>query len=196
MQRSILREGGCTETLAPDKSEEVVFHQSDVFKCSSCGFLSLRFLGIQVMGPEVEVWYPPEMARRRLAWWSEIPDGSIRELLAEIYSLVVHDNTRLAAMGIRTLIEQLAIEKAAAAPNSTFLEKLRMLAAKGLIASNSQRALEQVLELGHAAVHRNHRPHMTPLVQCLDVVENMLHAIYILPGAAREIGLGTPRRQK
>jgi hypothetical protein len=148
MQSSILREGGCTETLAPDKSEEVVFHQSDVFKCSSCGFLSLRFFGIQVMGPEVEVWYPPEMARRRLAWWSEIPDGSIRELLAEIYSSVVHDNTRLAAMGIRTLIEQLAIEKAAAAPNSTFLEKLRMLAAKASLPRTRNLPWSKCLSLG------------------------------------------------
>lgn len=191
VHRSILREGGCFETLTPDKSEEVVFHRSDVFKCSSCQFLSLRFFGIQVMGPEVEIWYPPEMARRRPSWWSELPDGSIRELLAEIYSSVVYDNTRLAAMGLRTLIEQIAIEKAGAPSNSTFANKLRMLVAKGLIAANSQPALEEVLELGHAAVHRNHRPHMIPLVQCLNIVENMLQA----PAASREIGLGTPRRQ-
>lgn len=195
MHRSILREGGCIETLAPDNSEEMVFHQSDVFKCSSCGFLSLRFFGVQVMGPEVEVWYPPEIARRRPSWWSELPDGSIRELLAEVYSSVVHDNTRLAAMGIRTLIEQIAIEKAAAPSSYTFAKKLRRLVDMGLIAANSEPALKQALELGHAAVHRGHRPHMIPLVQCLDIVENMLEAIYVHPGISREIGLGTPRRQ-
>ena len=194
--RSILCDGGCLETLAPDKSEEVVFHRSDVFKCASCGFLSLRYFGVQVMGPEVEVWYPPEIARGRPSWWSELPDGSIRELLEEVYSAVVHDNTRLAAMGIRALIEQIAIEKATSLPNSSFPNKLRMLVAEGLIAAKSQPALEQVLELGHAAIHRGHRPHMIPLVQCLDIVENMLEAIYVLPGASREIGLGIPRRQR
>jgi hypothetical protein len=148
------------------------------------------------MGPEVEVWYPPEMARRRPSWWSELPDGSIRELLAEIYSAVVHDNSRLAAMGIRTLIEQVAVEKAAAPSRYSFEKKLQMLVDKGLIAANSQPALEQVLELGHAAIHRGHKPHMIPLVQCLDIVENMLEGVYVFPGASREIGLGTPRRRK
>jgi len=41
-----------------------------------------------------------------------------------------------------------------------------------------------------------HTPHVIPVTNCLDIVENVLQAIYVLPAASREIRLGTPKRPK
>jgi hypothetical protein len=129
-------------------------------------------------------------------WWGELQDGPVKELLSEIYSSIVHANNRVAAMGLRALIEQIAVERAGAQTNSTFSAKVRALIDKGLVSARSGPVLEQVIELGHAAVHRGHNPHLVPLTKCMDIVDNVIESIYVLPESSQDIRRGTPKRPK
>jgi hypothetical protein len=69
-------------------------------------------------GPIIKsVYYPPAISRRRPNWLKD-PEGpfyfggtEIEKLLEEIYSALQNDSRRLAAMGIRALLELVMIEQ-------------------------------------------------------------------------------------
>jgi hypothetical protein len=76
----------------------------------------------------------------------------------------------------------------------TFDEKLRKLEGLGVVSANNRGVLSAALDVGHAAAHRGHAPNSDDVNAVMDIVENLLHAVYVLPGMADRLRKTTPQR--
>ena len=95
-----------------------------LLKCSGCDTVHLKhesaFSEITGLDGEPEVTttiYPPRISRNKPAWFGSI-DGpfwtgksEIEQLLEEIYAALHNNSLRLAAMGVRALLDFIMIDK-------------------------------------------------------------------------------------
>jgi hypothetical protein len=83
---------------------------------------------------------------------------------------------RLAAMGIRALLEQVMIQKVG--DLKTFDMKLDEFQKQGYISAIQRDAMRATLDVGDAAMHRAFVPTEQDLTLALDIVEGVLAPIY------------------
>jgi Domain of unknown function (DUF4145) len=148
--------------------------------------------------PNIEVvYYPPAVSRREPSWISDGPflfdwDNPIIALLREIYSALHNDSRRLAAMGIRALLEHIMIEKVG--DSGSIGENVKRFLAAGHVAKASEDTFKNhLLEFGHAAIHRNYRPSQRAL---LDITEALIAALYVHPFQTKDLKIpGRPQRK-
>jgi hypothetical protein len=128
-------------------------------------------------------YYPSPITRKQPEWQLHLLAGvhgsgterDIGALLAEVYATVAGGQYRLAAMGIRALLEQVMILKVG--DLRTFDMKLDAFQ-EGYISLLQRDALRATLDLGDAAMHRAHRPSENDLMLALNIVEGVLAPIY------------------
>lgn len=114
--------------------------------------------------------------------------------MQEIYRSLDADNKRLPMMGARTLVDMLMVDKVGDV--GTFDEKLKKLESLGFISLKNRDLLNAALDVGHAAAHRGHAPQSHEVNAVMDIVENLLHAVYILPDMAESLTKTTPQRHR
>jgi hypothetical protein len=114
--------------------------------------------------------------------------------LQEVYHSLDANNLSLPMMGARTLLDMLIVEKVGDV--GTFKQKLRKLQDAGFVGAKSVEVLEAALDVGNAAAHRGHAPKGTEVNAVMDIVENLIHAVYVLPGMAQRLKDTTPQRAK
>lgn len=136
-------------------------------------------------------FYPPRFLRRPPKWCSQLPPDVVA-VLDEVYSALAADCRRLAAMGARTLIDMAMTNKVDDVGG--FEKKLQELEKKGLIDRTGHDRLFNALDVGHAAAHRGHVPSRSDLADVMDIVENLLEAMYVLDEKAKRLRKSTPRR--
>jgi hypothetical protein len=95
-------------------------------------------------------------------------------------------------MGIRAVIDLAVVERVGDV--GTFEQKLNALAEKGYVGEKQKDFLAAALDAGSAAAHRGHRPKASDLDYSMDIVENMLQALYVLEEAADQLRKATPPR--
>jgi hypothetical protein len=78
----------------------------------------------------------------------------------------------------------------------TFGQKLKALEDQGFISKRNREVLEAALNAGNASAHRGHKFESGEVNQLMDIVENLLQAIYVLEKAALKIKTATPPRKK
>jgi Domain of unknown function (DUF4145) len=142
-------------------------------------------------------FYPPAVLRGRY-WWplkfyfdktfDEIPVG----LLDEIYTAVGGGQYRLAAMGIRSLLEQVMIAKIG--DRGSFSKNLDHFHELGYISLVQRDALTALLEARHAVTHRSFHPTERDLDTLLDIIERLLAAIYTHSDTAETLAKRVPPR--
>jgi Domain of unknown function (DUF4145) len=94
----------------------------------------------------------------------------IEKLLKEIYSALHNDSLSLAAMGIRALLEHIMIEQVG--DNGSIGENIKRFIGAGHIAPKSEQIFRaQLIEAGHAAMHRDYVPTKSELETLLDLTE-------------------------
>jgi len=156
-------------------------------------------------GPEDNEWtYYPSPITRRPPWWAGpishpinfLPEGAkdVGALLKEIYIAVSGGQHRLAAMGIRALLEQIMINKIA--DHGTFARNLEIFHSQGYISLAQRDAISAILDVGHAAAHRGFKPSGEDLETALDIAEGLIAAIFIQPGSAEELADRVPARSR
>ena len=96
-------------------------------------------------------------------------------------------------MGARTLVDMAFLDKIGDA--GTFKDKLKALEEQGFIGHRNREVLTAALDAGHAAAHRGHKYSTDQVNQVMDIVENLLQAIYILPHGAASLKMATPLRK-
>ena len=96
-------------------------------------------------------------------------------------------------MGARALIDIVILEKVG--DTGSFKEKLEALKKAGLIGTKNRDFLEAALDTGSAAMHRGHIPDEESVNHVMDIVENLLQAVYVLESAAKELKQATPQRR-
>jgi hypothetical protein len=155
--------------------------------------------------PEIqETSYPPATDRRKPDWFSDITDvfdfdensepHAVKGMLLEIYVACQNDQRRLAAMGVRALLEHIMVIKVG--DLRTFQEKLDKFLEERYISISQKNALDNVLEAGHAAMHRFYNPSKNDLKIVVDIVENIIQTVFIHEKAAAQVAKRVPARNR
>jgi Domain of unknown function (DUF4145) len=174
---------------------EVWFRDTyEMLQCGGCEVVCLRHTYDWSEDPEPEVtYYPPPVSRAKPPWRNKLP-STLRTLLSELYAALHADSRRLALMGARTVLDMVLLEKVGDA--GSFQHKLLLLEKRGYVGQRSREILAAALDAGSAATHRGYLPKMTDLQAVMDIMENVLQAVYVLEGAAAELRKTTPQRGK
>lgn len=164
----------------------------DMLQCLGCREVVLRrkFNFSEDNQPDIRI-FPPPTSRYLPDWRYSIP-GDMRELLEEIYRSLDATNLRLPMMGARTLVDKLVVEKVG--DNGTFEDKLKEMETQGFISRENRGVLSAAFDAGSATSHRNHVFSPDEVDSVMDIVENMLHAVYVSPLLAKRLRESTPPR--
>ena len=181
------------EDFGPSKIK--VKTKFEMLQCCGCEEVILRRTvedEIPFDDPTV-TYFPPPVSRQPPAWLHlRTFPGELRSVFEEIYRSLDANNRLLPMMGARTLIDMLMVEKVGDV--GTFDEKLKKLEALGVISSRNREVLAAALDVGSAAAHRGHTPNSDDVNAVMDIVENLVHAVYVLPGMAQRLRTTTPPR--
>ena len=155
-----------------------------MISCGGCGTISM---GVQRRwlsdGSLTQFYYPSPVSRKEPDWMLYMRVGlaapkeeMIGDLMYEVYRAVDGKQYRLAAMGIRALLEQVMIQMVG--DHQTFDQKLDKFQKQGYVSEIQRDAMSATLEVGHAVMHRGHLPTERDLTVALDIVEGVLAPIY------------------
>ena len=143
--------------------------------------------------------YPSPVSRKEPDWIEllDLPEyidnSNLVALLREIYAAVDGGQHRLAAMGIRALLEQIMITKIG--DIGGFDKKLDLFQKDGFISSVQRDAMRATLDVGDAAMHRAFVPEPATLNVCLTIVEDVMSVIYSHRRGAEKIKKAVPPRK-
>lgn len=166
----------------------------DILKCLGCEAMVVReTVGLEGFGEGAPCFYPSPISRRFPSRLSRLPPN-ILAVIEEVYRALQADSPRLATMGARTLVDLVILDKIGDV--GTFEEKLKQLEAQGYVGAKNRAFLSAALEAGNAAAHRGHAPEPQSLNHVMDIVENLLEAVYALEKAAESLKETTPPRPK
>jgi hypothetical protein len=203
------------ETTAPctscvKKTNHKILHERSVshedkniryvmLECSGCRTISL---GKQVRhlpnGEADTTYYPSPVSRKEPDWllWMDFigtkEENGLVSLIREVYQAVAGGQHRIAAMGIRALLEQVMIMNVG--DLGGFDKKLDAFQAGGFISAMQRDAMRATLDVGYAAMHRGYKPSEQDLNTAVDVVEGVLAVIYAHREAAEQLAGRVPPR--
>lgn len=143
--------------------------------------------------------YPPPIARRAPDWTNitltdlDLADDDaapvptrVKALMREVYSAVQNGLPRLAAMGIRAALDAVMIDKVGDV--GSFDKKMTDFQTAGYLSANQKRHLKEVLEAGHAAMHRIWTPSDQDVNTLLDIAESVIAGTYLHDSPVEALG--------
>jgi hypothetical protein len=202
------------ETSRQDQDDDEIMNNYKLLSCGGCGTVCLmhKSFGINddgLLEDEDEdarmprgtfvKFYPSPVSRKQPDWLSllaligDINEYQLVHLLQEIYQAVDGGQHRLAAMGIRALLEQVMIAKVG--DIGGFDKKLDAFQQAGFISLIQRDAMRATLDVGDAAMHRAFMPNHDELNTSLDIAEGVMSAIYSHRKAAEKLGDRVPPRK-
>ena len=119
-------------------------------------------------------------------------DPALGALLHEIYQAIHGGQYRLAAMGIRALLEQIMVSKVG--DRGSFEKQLEAFEKAGYISFIQRDAMKATLEVGHAAMHRAYNPTEEDVKVALDIVEGVMAPLYHHQSKAEKMADRVPPR--
>ncbi len=159
-------------------------------------------------GPEPIVHkdlYPPSPQRKIPEWARNLildlptDENWISGLYSDIYAAVGLKAFGLAAMGTRAIVDGIVTAKAGNGGN--FRKKLDRMYSRALITQQQVEIIDSAFDAGSAAAHRGYKPTQADIFILLDVMEALLHEVYIVPAererqakAAAALKSRTPKR--
>lgn len=170
-----------------------------MLKCCGCGSVRMR---VDTMSTQDEInheiYYPPTIARHLPSWIARSPGSPeiplpIRLLIEEVYRAAQNDLRRLAAMGIRAVLENVMKEKVG---DRTFKELIDEFQKAGYVSTRQAGTLDSILEAGHAAIHRDWEPTEEDINALLDITESIVETAYIHESHAQNLDKKVPKRPK
>lgn len=165
----------------------------EMLECMGCGDVKLRHRTYyDADGPFIKQ-FPPPISRQDPRWKYDLP-RDVRTLMEEVYGALHAGSRSLASMGARALIDMAANDKVGDVGG--FVEKLAALEKEHFISKRNREILSAALESGHAAAHRGYRPKDSEVNAVMDIVENVLQAVYVLESVATGLKRSTPARSK
>lgn len=164
----------------------------DLLQCCGCREAVLRRTYEFSEWQESDVrYFPPRVSRHPPSWVHSLPND-LRLLLEEVYRALDADNHRLPMMGARTLVDMVMVEKVGDVGG--FPAKLMELQKAGFVSPKNREVLEIALDAGSATAHRGFSASASAVNVVMDIVENMLQAVYVFPRVAKKLKESTPPR--
>ena len=164
----------------------------EMLECCGCDAIVLRRTFDFSEDPEPRITYFPPLVSRRMPVWVSKLDWNFRFLIEEVYQALHADSRRLAMMGAGTLLDMVIRDKVG--DKGPFEAGLDALENQGYVSKLNRDFLEAALEGRHAAAHRGHQPKAADVNTAMDIIENLLQAVYVLAPAAAELKKFTPPR--
>lgn len=181
----------------------------EVLSCCGCETICFRKApqrhlyagGENVFDWEKPVYFPPATLRKMPKWLTKFaglkntdPGGFVADYMTEIYTALQNGCYALAAMGVRALLEQVVIEKAG--DHGTFNKNFDRFEKEGFITPSQRKIIDNTLELGHAAIHRNFWPSNGEISTALEITESVIANIYHYEEAAAKLTTRVPERKR
>ena len=195
--------------IVKDKTQEInerfeISWNDAYYMLECCGCEKVHFLHTSWFSENTDesgdviidkTYYPSSIFRPTPDWLYQLDrEWHITKLVQEVYLAIRNDALSLAAMGIRAVIEAIMIDKVD--DNGSFSKNLNEFKNKGYISLFQLNNINAALELGHASIHRGFIPEKEQIEFALDILEGLLHGLYILDKTAKRTILDIPKRNK
>jgi len=159
------------------------FHTVMCNGCETVSLLEERWCSEDYADEPQRYRYPKEEVLMEPEWLELLndPHGKTRSvyvMLKEVYPALNNGLFQLASMGIRAALDRMMVEQGASAAVG-FGTKLNFALETGLISSRQKDFLLKVLEIGDAAIHRDHEPTQADLVSMLAIIDTIVRIVYI-----------------
>ncbi len=178
-----------------------------------CGCEAIRFMKVDLSTYDIEDYYDedgnyqtrfnemttyyPENELREMPKWAgaiKNDEPELHELYSELYAVLRTNLTRLAGMASRATLEQILNKMVG--EFGTFDQRLEKLKTENHVSQSELETLKTAVDLGNAANHRGWKPTTDELNTVLDIIENLMHRIYILTQNAKKVQEKIPPRAK
>ena len=116
----------------------------------------------------------------------------ITEFLREIYTCLDNNSARTAFLTIRALLEHIIIDLIG--DHGGLSKNIKQLKLKGHVTERDGTALEAIIEMGSASMHRGHKPNVEDLHTSLDIIENLIELVYLSESRGKKLEGKTPKR--
>jgi hypothetical protein len=186
----------CSECGGNETSHEVVHEYSQpgyfdgrfistdyqIVRCLGCRTIRFRKREIQrKLGyprPIISIYPQPEKSRRKRIETKTLPK-EVSKIYKETLATIDAKANTLAALGLRATVEGLCRSKGINEPS--LQKKIDGLATAGVLSLVQAEYLHESRYLGNDAAHELKTPKDDELGACLEIIESLLTAIYILP---------------
>lgn len=168
-----------------------VEYEYAMLECGGCLSISLRVderLDGALFGT---TFYPPRVGRAKPAWSIDLP-VQLQSLITEIYAALADDSRKLAVLGARTILDIVMTQEVGRL--GTFQSRLKALEAKGFMGKGNREILGAALEARSETAQRPYAPTSDIVNEIMDIIENLLQAVYIFPKSLSKIKRRMPRR--
>ncbi|HEY8158020.1 MAG TPA: DUF4145 domain-containing protein [Methylobacter sp.] len=171
----------------------------ETLKCMGCESIKLRHVSLFVyQGEEPEKtinYFPPKIFRQQPNWINQIWifDHFVKTLIKEIYIALQNNLPNLAAMGVRSLIEKVMIDKVG--DNGTFKQNIAKFEELGYVSKFQREHLEAILDAGHATIHRSYSPTTEDVITLIDITEHIIKTIYLHKNKIEQLKTRVPSRE-
>ncbi len=173
-----------TTSWADDKYPVSGSDEYETLKCLGCENIKLRHTSIFSGDDDPTInYFPPAIFRPYPTWFKELfldlplEDDFVEPLLKEIYVALQNNQPRLAAMGVRSLIETIMISKTE--DQGAFSKNMAEFERLGYVSSLQKERIEAILDAGHAAIHRKFKPSTQDIVTLVDMTEHIIETVYL-----------------
>lgn len=129
--------------------------------------------------------YPSRLTGRKKIKSCWILPTSISTIYDETYNAYCNNLRILTSIGMRGLLEAVCIDKNTIGNN--LLEKINNLVTSGVLTQANADILHKLRLLGNQAVHEVQPPSDDKLVIAMDVIENLLQSVYIMPAISEKL---------
>ena len=128
--------------------------------------------------------YPSRTIRKPIESYYYLPD-TVRWVYQETLTALSNTAPILAAIGIRAVVEAVCKDKGCTGYNLE--QNIDLLVDKGHLAADQADFLHLQRFMGNAAAHEIAAPEQTELTAALDIAENLLTNLYVLPTLAKKM---------
>ena len=174
--------------------EEVTTYR--ILQCRGCESLYVQraYWFSESQGPPHVTYWPSPPAPD---WVRQLTDGTLQNLLREVYGAVNSRHRVLAAIGARTALDR-AMVLNGAEEASNLEAKRKELQDNGVIGEHEFETLFKLVDAGSAAAHRAWMPKPEELTTLIDGMESFLHRTLVLRSAVNAINVPpkVPRPKK
>lgn len=171
----------------------------ETLQCAGCDSIKLKHYATRPSEPYESITdFPAAVFRPRPRWMFDlildqlIDEGAIVDLHNEIYVALQHGLLRLAAMGVRALIERIIISKVG--DKRSFAANVESFEQAGYVSRLQKERLLAILEVGHATIHRDFNPMRDDVIILIDITEHIIESVYIHESKVKGLSVRVPKR--
>jgi hypothetical protein len=180
-----------TKTVGGNDEDSGIHWESEyqTLQCRGCGTISFAEESWNSEDTDDEgelhvtkILYPSRTIRKPIENYYYLPDV-VRRVYQETLTALSNKAPILAAIGIRAVVEAVCKDKVCTGRNLE--SSIDLLVKKGHLAADQADFLHLQRFMGNAAAHEITPPEQSELNAALDIAENLLITLYVLPALAQ-----------